>query len=504
MHYFIIFFTIVIYLKHLMIAFAMDGFYYLKGTLEEELNFDLRDFLPEECGLSAAINIPSAAQVVHKCLALQEHRGEKGTGILSVDNSGRINIKKSRKSVLESFTDMDFDKYLPGNFASGHNRYATVGDPGSILNIQPLLFNKTRFGPFAVAHNGTFNNVQSIKDELISEGAIFQSDTDSEIFGHLIARSSKDTLEEAIQEAAEKIRTAYSLVITTPDKIIALKDKYGVRPLSIAKLDDGFLVCSENYVYDQFPNCSFIRAINAGEMVIFKRNEPGFKSIPYTEPNEHYCDFEIIYFGNPRTRYRGVYHEDSRKALGQQVGIENPDLEGDLIVPILDSGKHHGIGLSIQIGIPYEEAFLRIHHSLKSQRRSFTEPDPLERILAAYGKLHLRKDKIKGKRIIGVDDSIVRGTTQRVINQRLREAGATQITTVIASPPIINVCPNGMDYQNRSELIAYTKSLQEVCDYILSDRLVYLSLDGLNTVSSNLTGHNKCNGCFGGRYPINP
>lgn len=462
--------------------------------------YELRDLLREECGLAAAINIPNASKYVCDCLILQEHRGEKGAGIISIKDG--IFFKRRRVGLArEQFFEYNFKSKLPGKTAIGHNRYATQGDSDSIENVQPLVFKRSKFGPLMIAHNGTLVGQEEIKKSLEKEAVIFQSDTDSEIFGHLIARSKKPSLEEAIVDTLLQIPAAYSLLILTPNNVFAIRDRFGVRPLSIGKLGNGFLVCSENYAFDQYPKCKLVRDIEPGEMIVFDKNNSSFRSIKYAEAEEHFCIFEGIYFSSPRTSYNGFIHEDFRQELGKKVFEENPDIRGDFILPVLDSGKHAGIGLFKASDIPYKEYFLRIHNPPRSNSRSFTSATWEERIRTAYQKLHLRKDKIKKRRAIVVDDSIVRATTMKIINKRLRAAGASYIINCISSPRIIDVCPNGMDYQDKQQLVAANKSISETRDFIGADELIYITLEGLKEVVSRTYKCGICTGCFGGKYP---
>ncbi len=473
----------------------------LKGSLLEEVNFDLRRLFPESCALAAAVNITNAAKNVHDSLVLQEHRGEKSTGIISVSD-GTFYHAKAMGRARNSFMEWDLEKKLPGKTAIGHGRYATQGAHDSTTNIQPLFFHDSKFGPFAIAHNGTLADIDGMKERMMGNGVVFQSTTDSELFGHLIAQSNAKKIEEAVIDAANKIKAAYSLLILTPNKMIAIRDRFGVRPLSIGKLNGGYLICSESYVFDQYPECVHVRDVEPGEMIIFEEDIDGFRSAKYANDTEHFCVFESIYFSHPRTKYNGFYNEDFRMELGKELFRENPELEGDAIVPILDSGKHAAWGLAEASGIPYREYFLRIHAPPNANLRSFTSATTLERKNTAHMKLHLRKEAVKGKKVVTVDDSIVRSTTVSIINKRLREAGAAYIVNCVSAPSIVNICPYGMDFQDTSELIAYNNSIDEIRQKIGSDELIYLSFDGLKNVVKRTYARGICSGCFGGKYPL--
>ncbi len=474
----------------------------LEGTIEQELAFDLRDFSGEKCALAAAINVPNASEVLYGCLVYQEHRGEKSSGIISV-KEGDFFHKKDMGLARDVFYRFNFEKRLPGKTAIGHDRYATQGKHDSVTNIQPLFFHESKFGPFAIAHNGTLVDKLDVKGQLIASGALFQSTTDSELMAHLIARSDKDNIEDAIVDAAEKIKAAYSLVILTPDKLFALKDKFGVRPLSIARLGDGYVICSENFVFDQNPDCEYIREIEAGEMVVFERDVKDFRARQYAKPDERFCSFEPIYFSHPRTKYGDVNTEDFRLEQGVQIFIENHELgkRGDMVVPILDSGKYAAKRLAEALGLPYEEAFLRIQNPPVGNIRSFTSATDEERRDTVRAKLHLREDAVMGRRVITVDDSVVRANTTTIINQWLRNAGVEYIINCIASPPIRQICPCGMDFQNPTELAAYNRDVEEIRQKIGADELIYLSLNGLNKVVDRTIKYGVCTGCFGGDYP---
>ncbi|HDZ85408.1 MAG TPA: hypothetical protein ENH35_02610, partial [Candidatus Moranbacteria bacterium] len=471
----------------------------LKGSLDEEQELGIKGIFPEECGLSAAVNIPFASEYAFKCASAQDHRGEKGVGIVSVRKS-KFYIEKRRWSVILGLPGVNFKKDLPGKTAIVHNRYATEGDSDSPSNVQPLVFQETSKGSFVLAHNGTMNNVRSIKKDLMKKGVAFQSTTDSEIMAHLITHSNEDTIEKAIISALNQITAAYSLLILTPNKLFAIRDRFGIRPLSIGKLKSGFLVCSENYAFDQYPSSSYLREVEPGEIIVFEKNKDSFESIKYAEPDEHFCIFEGIYFSHPRTTYKEYYNEDFRQELGKQILIENPDLQGDFILPVLDSGKHAAIGLFKKSRIDYKEYFLRKHKTSGDPvSRSFTSATYQERKEVAFKKLHLRKDKIRGKSVVVVDDSIVRSTTMKIACERLRNAGASYITVCISAPPIVSICPNGMAYRTRKQLTAYNRTTEDVRKTIGADRLIYLSLKGLKDVVGKTYKCGICTGCFGGK-----
>lgn len=469
---------------------------YLKGEPADELEPPLK----EECGVAGVFNVEKASMYCFEILSLLEHRGEKSVGIVS-GNSNYLYYRRRMGKVHEQFANFDFDK-LPGNIASGHNRYATSGESifldveGTSSDVQPLIIHRSRYGPFALSHNGTIVDRDSLEKRLIESGSTFQSSTDTELITKVIGQQYKNTLEDALIETAKELSAAYSLVLQAPDKLIALRDKYGVRPLSIGRIGEGYVISSESYALEQFPECHDIQDIKAGELCVLS---DGLHRIQYTEPDNHFCIFEGIYFSNPRSMHNNCYHEDFRKDLGKKLYYEN-DLEADVIIPILDSGKFAAVGMYEASGIPYEEAFLRIQNPPRSNNRSFTSSTYEYRERAVQKKLNLRKDKVYDKNVIIVDDTIVRSSTMSIINKRLREAGAKSITTAIAAPPVENTCPYGIDIQTKEELVAANNSTEQIRQQIGSDNLFYLSLDGLNQVSDYHYRIGKCTGCFGGKY----
>ncbi len=476
----------------------------------------LRDILNENCGLAAAINVSNASEIVSQMLHVQQHRGESGAGVVSSD-SHNLHLHKGFRKVDVVFPeDFDFSSKLPGNIASGHNRYATRGSVEEICNIQPLVYKETKYDQLAISHNGQLVDINDLRRGLKEKGAIFQSTCDSETLAHLITQSREDTIEEAIKSEMIKIPTAYSLIIMTKSKVLALRDSYGVRPLSIAKLDDGYLVASETTAFRIFNDAEFIRDIKPGEMVVFDKGAvqsgKGFESIQIADPKEHWCVFEGIYFSDPRSKYYGFMHEDFRLLCGEIVYQESKayfdSLKkqfGDNIftVPILDSGKHGAWGFEKASGILYREYFMRRHNAPNSDGRSYTAENQKARDYIAFTKLDLRREKIRGKTIITIDDSIVRGTTVRRNNKKLRDAGVENIINVILSPPITDTCYLGMDHQMRDKLLAFNfQTEEERSKETGANKTIYLSLDGLNKIVSETYKCGVCSGCFGGNYPV--
>ncbi|MFA6088343.1 MAG: amidophosphoribosyltransferase [Candidatus Woesearchaeota archaeon] len=475
---------------------------------------EAREFLREECGLAAAIDIPMASEIVRDMLQVMQHRGEAGAGIVSSYHQNIHSYKNLGKVSIVFPKDFDFKNKVPGKVAIGHNRYPTRGSAEELCNIQPLLFKDTKYGQLAIAHNGQLVDVNNYRSKLRKNGALFQSTSDSETLAHLIGQSKKKTLEDAIASEITKIPLAYSLLIMTKDKLFALRDQHGVRPLSIAKIFDRYLLASETNAFRIFDDYEFVRDVNPGEMVIFDkksvRSEKGFKSIHFATGKEHWCIFEGIYFSEPRSEYNGYMHEDFRQQCGMKIYNENNDFFNKLkkeyennifIIPILDSGKQGAIGFQKVSNIPYKEYFLRRHNAQKSEGRSYTASTQEEREIIAHMKLDLRKEKVEDKVVITVDDSNVRGTTARKNNLRLKKAGAKMIINVFLSPMIKHPCYMGMDHQTQQELIAYKHNEEDIARETSADKTIYLSLQGLNDVVTNTYKCDICSGCFGGNYP---
>lgn len=473
-------------------------------------------YFPDYCSLTGAVNINKAARIVRNSAQVQNHRGQKGVGIVT-GSGGRFRFMKNEGMVEENFPrDFDF-KRLPGQIAIAHTRYATRGEEDNLTNIQPLIFSQTKFGPIALAHNGQLVDNDNLKKKLLKKGSLFQSSSDSESLLHIIMQEGwkYNTLEEAIATQIRKIPTAYSLLLMTPRKLIALRDKHGVRPLSIAKYRDGYIVASETIAFRIYEKAEFVRHVKPGEMVVFdmkdikKGQEP--KSIQFADPDEFFCSFEGIYFEDPRSQLMNAYIEDFRQKLGIEIFKENEDFfrwindtYGDqaAIIPIMDSGIHGSEGLNKASGIKIKRYLQRMHNAPSSKGRSYILSNQREREIVARMKLDLRKEKIKLKAGLLGDDSIVRGTTTRITNQRLRDAGADYIANVIFSPKINNICYLGMDHQNIDDLIGAYQTEEEIAKELKADKVLYLSTEGLEKVFKEHFGMNPCTGCFGGKYPV--
>jgi len=480
---------------------------------------DIGEVFPDYCGIMLAVNVENAARVVRNGSLLQQNRGEKGYGITTV-HGDEILFEKRLGTIDEGFpASYDF-KNLPGRTALGHNRYATKGGKHTLSNIQPFVYTNTKFGQLAFCHNGQLVDNEDIKGKLISEGTIFQSNSDSELLPHLVFRShNAETLEDAVMNSINAIPTAYSAVFMTPKTTVTVRDQYGVRPLSIAKYKGGFLMASENVTFRMFPEAKLIREVEPGEMIIFREGEDDFESRTFADANPFPCAFEPIYFDKPRTTINGSYVEDFRQGTGRKIYQERReffdklrDTWGDniAVVPVMNSGHQGAIGFAKSSKIPYKQYIDKRHHAPSSGGRTFLMDDELEREQAILMKYDFRMDKMDGKYIITVDDSLVRGNTARIINKILRNPDmstdvprAAGIINVSLSPMIKNICYLGIDFQTLSELATYQHQTEgQIAKATGADYSVFLSLNGLNEEYTRHFRTNACTGCFGGNYPI--
>ena len=361
---------------------------------------------------------------------------------------------------------------LKGRSAVGHNRYSTAGS-ASILDAQPVTATY-KLGDISIVHNGNLINKNEVRTRLIEEGAIFQSSMDTENIIHLIARSQKECLQDRIVEALNVIKGAYCLLIQSRSKMFAIRDKYGVRPLSIGKFKDGgYIVASETCAFD-LVGATFVRDVKPGEMIIFEEGKKALKSVQLFEPDPHICAFEYIYFARPDSVIEGKNVYETRKRMGAALAKESP-IEADMVIPVPDSGVAASLGYANESGIPFEMAIVRNHYV----GRTFIEPTQEVRDMKVKLKLSPMHSLIKGKRIVVIDDSIVRGTTSRQIVQMLKHAGAKEVHMKIAAPTIEHPCRYGIDTPSYEELISANHSVEEVRDYIGADSLTFLSIDAL-------------------------
>ncbi len=446
--------------------------------------------LNEKCAVVGIFNHDEASKLAYFSLHALQHRGQEAAGISS-SNGEKLHTIKKRGLVTRVFNEEKL-KTLDGSMAIGHTRYSTAGDD-SILDAQPV-FARYDLGEMSIVHNGNLTNAQEIRDRLIAKGAIFQTFMDTENLIHLIAKSDEDKLLDRIIDAVKRIEGAYSLVFLSRTKMFAMRDPHGFRPLSLGKVGDGYVVASETCAFDLI-GAEFIRDVEPGELLIFEKGkEP--ESIKIYEPTPKHCIFEYVYFARPDSDVYGQNVYQMRKNMGVELAKEKP-VEADMIIPVPDGGVPSAIGYSQESGIPFEMGIMRNHYI----GRTFIEPTQEMRDLKVKMKLSPIVSMIKGKRIIVVDDSIVRGTTSRRIIRMLKDAGAAEVHMRISSPPTTDPCYYGVDTPDKEKLIASNKTNDEICNYIEADSLAYLSSEALLR-SVNATESNYCTACFTGEYIV--
>lgn len=448
----------------------------------------------EECAVVGVYNAPNAASIAYYSLFSMQHRGQEATGIAS-SNGEKITAIKDHGLVTDVFCDETLKK-LKGFSAVGHNRYATAGED-SLSDAQPI-FARYDLGEIAIVHNGNLTNAEKIRNELIKEGAIFQSHMDTENLIHLIAKSKHENLAERIKEAVLKVEGAFCFIILSCKKMFVIRDRNGFRPLSLGKIKNndgsiGYIVASETCAFD-LVGAEYIRDVEAGEMLIL--SEKGIESHHIMPKNPYPCVFEYVYFARPDSHVFGRLVYNIRKAMGVELAKENP-IDADLVIPVPDSGVAAALGYSQQSGIPFELGIIRNHYV----GRTFIEPTQQIRELKVKLKLNPIKELIENKRIIVIDDSVVRGTTSKQIIKILRDCGAKEIHMKISSPPTISPCYYGVDTPSKEELISAKMSNEEVCKFIQADSLSFLSLEGLKR-SIGIENYQFCQACFDGNYIV--
>src|SRR5213594_613302 len=427
------------------------------------------DKFHDECAVVGVYRHKEAANLAYLSLYALQHRGQESSGIVSNDGE-QFHWEKAMGLVADVFTK-DRLKRLPGRSAIGHNRYSTAGS-SDLKNAQPLVVNFA-FGNLALAHNGNLINAQVLRHELEAYGAIFQSTSDSEVIIHLIAHSRADTLLARVIDALSQVRGAFSIVLQTDDGIIAVRDPHGFRPLCLGRLGDTYLVASETCAFDLL-GADIVREIVPGELVVL--NEKGVTSHkPFAPVSPAMCVFEYVYFARPDSKIFGanaVYV--TRKALGRQLARES-SVPADIVIPVPDSGVPAALGYAEGAGIQFELGLIRNHYV----GRTFIEPEQSIRHFGVKVKLNAVPEVLEGKRVVVVDDSLVRGTTSRKIVKMLRGAGAREVHLRISAPPTTHSCFYGIDTPTRAELIASSHSIEEINRYVTSDSLAYLSLEGM-------------------------
>lgn len=445
----------------------------------------------DECGVFGVFNCKDAAKLCYLGLYSLQHRGQESAGIVSLDKKNFF-VVKQQGLVSEVFNN-DNLSYLKGDTAIGHVRYSTTGS-NNINNIQPL-YSKTSRGKFAVAHNGNLTNAYSLYKKLEAEGALFQTTVDSEIILHLVSRAKSRGVMDAFKETLSQIEGAYSLAIMGDNFLMAARDPYGFRPLVLARLNQGYIVSSETCALDLI-GAEYIREVEPGEMVYIDKEgiQTGWITSKIKPAR---CIFEHVYFSRPDSVVFSECVYDVRKAFGAVLAREYP-VEADVVMGIPDSGNYAALGYAQESGIPFEFGMTRNHYV----GRTFIQPSQKIRDFGVKVKLNPIKDALKGKRVIVVDDSLVRGTTSKRRVAAIREAGATEIHLRISSPPIQFPCHFGIDTPSRDKLIAANKTVKEIMDYVGADSLGYLSKKGMLSVMANQDPKSFCTACFDGKYPL--
>jgi amidophosphoribosyltransferase len=499
-------------------------FCFLNGDVDEELNFNLRQLNPESCGLSGVIDYPNAAQLGVIIGSLQLSRGENGCGVATFHEGELYSEKRTGSLPIAfggaNFSEEDFKKKLPGDMAIVHNRYGTAGsaDNGNTENVQNRIIRYSRFGKIAIGHNGTLLDYEKLRHELMHESHYsFESGADTEIIAKLILDSKAETFEEALIGALRKIKVAFSLLVMVENKIYAIKDRCGVRPLHYAPIGDGWIICSEDFPIKKLHQNGFsvrldeAKSVNPAEIVVFEKGKKEPRIIQYDMPTPMGCRFEAPYFGHPFSSENRVPFYYFRRKCGEQVALENPLLRADMVADVPDSGVHGAMGLARALIVPHEKIFHRDHNNL-APLRTFTDPNATGRIKRVGWKLHLADDprpsvikegdldfiSVAGKRVVVTDDSIVRGNTMRRITEMLRNAGAIEIIIAILFPPITNPCFLGMDFPTNEELLAFANSLEEIRRDVLNvDKLLYISNSGYGNLFQKYFGQKGCCVCTG-------
>jgi amidophosphoribosyltransferase len=453
------------------------------------------DDLHEECGVVAVHGHPDAARQVYLGLYALQHRGQESAGIASADGQRLANIK-GMGLVSEIFTD-DVLAKLPGSLAIGHTRYSTTGD-SALLNAQPIRVDSVK-GLIAIAHNGNLVNLGNLRTSLERAGAYFQTTSDSEIIVQLIAHSKAGTLVDAIADSLGRVEGAFSIVMMTRDRIFAARDPRGFRPLSIGRIKnaegpDTIVFASETCAFDLL-RAEYIRDVLPGELVMV--TEDGLTSRQYsTGVPQTSCIFEHVYFARPDSRIYGRWVQESRDQMGRQLARES-GVAADVVVPVPDSGVTAALGYAEQAGLPFRMGLIRDHYV----GRTFIEPEQRVRDFGVRLKLNPVRNLLEGKRVILIDDSIIRGTTSRKIVRMVRGAGAKEVHLRISCPPTISPCFYGVDTPSKRDLIAANKSIEEIRQFIEADSLAYLSLDGLLKACETKEKSGYCTACYTGIYP---
>jgi amidophosphoribosyltransferase len=448
------------------------------------------DKFKDECGVFGIYGHPEAANLTYLGLRALQHRGQESAGIATADGE-RVRVSRAMGHVADAF-DEAILQALPGHLAIGHTRYSTAGE-SKLLNAQPILIDCSH-GQIAIAHNGNLVNANELKDELVQNGSIFQTSSDTEVVLHLYAKSRAHAVDEALTESIAQVRGAYSLVLLTKNRMIAARDPHGFRPLVLGRLGDAYIVCSETCALDLL-DATYIRDVEPGEIVVV--SDGGLRTIkPFPDMPKAHCVFEHVYFARPDSYVFGRSVTEVRTNLGRILAQDAP-ADADVVVPIPDSGVCAAIGYAAEAKLPLRMGLIRNHYV----GRTFIQPQQSIRHFSVKVKLNPVRSILEGRRVVLVDDSIVRGTTSRKIVKMVKAAGAREVHLRISCPPTISPCFYGVDTPSRSELIAATHTIDEIRKYVEADSLAYLSLEGLRAAVGAEQG-SYCTSCYTGVYPV--
>ena len=458
----------------------------------------ISDKFREECGVVAIHAHPEAEKLAYLGLHALQHRGQESAGIVTSDGE-RLRAHKSMGLVADIFTEEVLTS-LRGILAIGHTRYSTAGD-SALLNAQPIMVQSNK-GAIAIAHNGNLVNALAIRAKLEGQGSIFQTNSDTEVLVHLIGLSREQTLPDAIADALRRVEGAFSLVMISRDRIFAARDPRGFRPLAMGHLaaltgekKDTVVFASETCAFDLL-GATYERDVKPGELVIVGPEGISSRFYAPSSPPQSSCIFEHVYFSRPDSIVFGRTVDHSRDLMGRQLAREAP-VDADVVVPVPDSGNTAAIGYSAESGIPFRLALIRNHYV----GRTFIEPQQSVRDFGVKLKLNAIRSLLEGKRVVLLDDSIVRGTTSKKIVRMIRNAGAKEVHMRISCPPTISPCFYGVDTPSKKQLIAANRSISEIRDYIGADSLAYLSLEGLKKACGEGEKTNYCSACYSGDYP---
>jgi amidophosphoribosyltransferase len=458
--------------------------------------YDDDDHLREECGIFGIIGTHDAGALTALGLHALQHRGQEATGIVSFDGE-HYHAHHALGHVGKNFGREEVIRRLMGSSAIGHNRYSTTGET-ALRNVQPF-FADFDFGGFALAHNGNLTNAFTLRKDLIKRGSLFHSTSDSEVIIHLMAQSKQSTPVDRMMDAVRQVEGAFSLVCLTPEGLMGIRDPLGMRPLVLGRIGDAHVLASESCALDII-GAELVREVEAGEMVVLNGDTVTSYQPFDKKPSQRFCIFEYIYFARPDSRMEGHSVYDVRKSIGMELAKEHP-IDADVVVPVPDSGVPAAIGYAAQSGLPFELGIIRNHYV----GRTFIEPTDRIRHLGVRLKHNANSALLKGKRVILIDDSIVRGTTSTKIVEMVRGAGAKEVHLRISSPPTKFSCFYGIDTPEKEKLLAHKFTLEEMAKLIGVDSLAFISLDGLyRAVGENGRNPQKpsyCDACFSGDYP---